>query len=139
MPIILIDVNIEGQAARLWGRMQRPEWREFTAGLDVVFRRFRDVGLDESTPDDVVWRFCQRNGFYLLTSNRNEEGEDSLEATLRREGTPDSVPVLTLPLPDRVYDNPDLVDRVVDKRLDYIMFPERTRGAGRLFLTTPAI
>lgn len=134
MPVILIDANIDGHGAHIWMRMQTDEWRELTDGLDVTIRFFHDVALDPSSPDDVVWRFCQAHGFYLHTSNRNEESPDSLEATLRREGTPMSLPVITLPLPDRVYHSPTFLDRVVAKLLDYMLFADNFRGAGRLYV-----
>jgi hypothetical protein len=134
VPVILIDVNMEGQGATIWMRMQAAEWHELIAALDVTLQTFRGVGLDPTSPDDFVWRFCQAHGYYLLTSNRNEDAEDSLEATLRREGTPASLPVLTLPLPDRVYHNPAFRDRVVAKILDYMLYADNIRGAGRLYL-----
>ncbi len=134
MPVILIDANIEGHGAHIWMRMQTPGWRDLVVALDVTFREFLDVGLDRASPDDVVWRFCQTHGFYLLTSNRNEESPDSLEATLRREGTPASLPVITLPLPDRVYHSPAFLERVVEKLLDYMLYAENIRGAGRLYV-----
>jgi hypothetical protein len=134
VPVILIDANIEGQGAHIWMRMQTTDWREFTAALDVTFQTFREAGLDPASRDDVVWRFCQANGFYLLTSNRNEDAEDSLEATLRREGTLTSLPVFTLPLPDRVYRSPAFLERVVEKLLDFVLYADNIRGAGRLFL-----
>lgn len=134
MPVILVDRNIEGQGARIWMRMQSAEWRDLITDLDVSFRLFRDVGLDPASPDDMVWRFCQAQGFYLLTSNRNEESEDSLEATLRREGTPTSLPIMTLPLPDRVYYSPAFLESVVEKLLDYLLDADNIRGAGRLYV-----
>lgn len=97
MPVILIDVNIEGHAAHIWTRMQTAQWRGLTADVDVTFRTFREVGLDPTTPDNIVWRFCQTHGYYLLTSNRNEDTADSLEATIRREGTLESLPVSPFP------------------------------------------
>jgi hypothetical protein len=132
--VILVDKNIEGHAAQIWMRMQSDQWRELTTALDVTFRMFRDVGLESESPDDEVWRFCQAHGFYLLTSNRNEESADSLEATLKREGTPSSLPVITLPLPDRVFHSPAFLERVVDKLLDHMLFAENLRGAGRLYV-----
>jgi hypothetical protein len=134
VPVILIDANIEGHGLHIWMRMQTAPWREMTAALDVTFRTFRQVGLDPATPDAVIWRFCQAHRHYLLTSNRNEDSEDSLEATLRREGTPTSLPVFTLPVPDRVYSSPSFLERVVDKLLDYILFADNIRGTGRLYL-----
>ncbi len=134
MPVILVDANIEGQGARLWMRMQTPAWRELTAALDVTLQTFREVGLDPASTDAEVWRFCQAHGHYLLTSNRNEDTEDSLEATLRREGTPTSLPVFTLPLPDRVYHSQVFLDRVVEKLLGYVLDADNVRGTGRLYL-----
>jgi hypothetical protein len=69
-----------------------------------------------------------------LTSNRNEDSADSLEATLHREGTPASLPVITLPLPDRVFHSPAFLERVVEKLLDYMFYADNIRGAGRLYL-----
>ena len=134
MPVILIDANIEGQGAHIWMRLQTVAWRDLTAALDVTFRTFRDVGLNPASSDDVVWRFCQARGYYLLTSNRNADSDDSLEATLRREGTPTSLPVFTLPLPNRVYSSPIFLERVVDKLLDYVLCADNIRGTGRLYL-----
>ena len=79
---------MEGQGQHIWKRLQTAAWRDLTAGLDVIFRTFGEMGLDPASPDDVVWRFCQGHDFYLLTSNRNAESESSLEATIRCEGTP---------------------------------------------------
>lgn len=134
MPVVLIDANIEGHAAQVWMRMQTDQWRGLTAALDVTFQTFRDAGLDPASADDVVWRFCQGQGFYLLTSNRNEEGAESLEATIRREGTATTLPVFTLPLPDRVYRSPAFLERVVERLLDFILFADNIRGTGRLYL-----
>lgn len=133
MPV-LIDTDIQGQGLHIWKRLQTALWYEITVALDVTVRTFQEVGLDVASPDNEVWRFCQEKKYYLLTSNRNEDSEDSLEATLRREGTPSSLPVFTLPLPDRVYHSADFLDRIVDKLLDYILYADNIRGAGRLYL-----
>ncbi|MBI2809160.1 MAG: ACP S-malonyltransferase [Planctomycetes bacterium] len=134
MPVILIDTNIEGHGAHIWMHMRTATWQDLTDALGVTMRQFCDVGLDAASPDDVVWRFCQAEEFYLLTSNRNEESDNSLEATLRREGTPTSLPVITLPLPDRVFQSSSFCDRVVEKLFDYLLYAENIRGAGRLYL-----
>jgi hypothetical protein len=134
VPVVLIDANIEGQGIRVWMRMQSSVWRELTAALEVSFLTFDDVGLDLASPDDVIWRFCQTNGYYLLTSNRNQASEDSLEATIGREGTPTSLPVFTLPSADRVYWDATFLERVVEKLLDFMLYADNIRGAGRLYL-----
>jgi hypothetical protein len=114
--------------------MQSPEWRELTSALEVTFQTFREVGLESASRDDVIWRFCQAHGYYLLTSNRNEASEDSLETTIRREGTPTSLPVFTLPSADRVYSDANFLERVVEKLLDFMLYADNIRGAGRLYL-----
>jgi hypothetical protein len=134
LPVILVDANIEGQCARIWQRLQSDAWRELTTALDVTFRTFCVVGLDPASPDDRVWHFCQDHGHYLLTNNRNEDTEDSLEATIRRDGASSSLPIFTIASADRVYRSPTILDRVVEKLLDYILYADSIRGAGRLYL-----
>jgi hypothetical protein len=134
VPVILIDANMEGQGARIWTRMQTREWRDLVTALDVTMRTFAEEGIDPASKDDVVWRYCQAQRHCFLTSNRNENSPDSLEATIRREGTPTSLPVFTLPVPDRVYRNPDFLERVIEKILDYILSADNIRGVGRLYL-----
>jgi hypothetical protein len=85
VPVILIDSNIQGQGLHIWKRMQTAPWHDLTIALDVNVRTFQEIGLDVASPDDQVWRLCQKSKYYLLTSNRNEDSENSLEATLRRE------------------------------------------------------
>ena len=134
MAVILIDVNMEGQGRHIWMRLQTADWRDFTVGLDLSFRTFREVGLDPASPDDIVWRFCQGQGLYLLTSNRNDDSEDSLEATIRSEVTPTSLPIFTLPLPQRVYSQPAFLEQVVAKLFEYLLDADNIRGTGRLYL-----
>jgi hypothetical protein len=134
VPAILIDANMEGQGARIWARLQGPEWREFTADVGLSCKWFRDVGLAPDTTDDVVWRFCQAHRFYLLTSNRNQESADSLEATVRREATSTSLPVFTLPDPDRVNRGNEFLDRVVSRILGYLYEANNINGTGRLYV-----
>jgi len=134
VPVVLIDANIEGQGTHIRMQMQSPKWLELTSGLEVTFQTFREVGLESASRDDVIWRLCQAHGYYLLTSNRNEASEDSLEATIRREGTPTSLPVFTLPSADRVYSDANFLERVVEKLLDFMLYADNIRGAGRLYL-----
>ncbi len=134
MITLLIDANLDGHAELLDMRLRIDTWRELRDHLDIQFLHFEQAGLDRSTKDDVVWRLCQGKGYYLLTANRNLESEDSLEATIRREGTVQSLPVFTFADADRVYQSAAYLDKVVEKLLDYLLNQETYRGAGRLFL-----
>jgi hypothetical protein len=134
MVTILVDANLDGHAELLAMQMATESWAEFRDYLDIRFFSFEDVGLDRETKDDVIWRLCQRQGFYLLTSNRNEESEDSLQATIRRENSISSLPVLTLADAQRLYHSSAYLDKVTEKILDCLLNQENYRGAGRLFL-----
>jgi len=77
---------------------------------------------------------CQQHGYYLLTANRNLEAEDSLEATIRREGTAQSLPVFTFADADRIHKSAAYLDEVVESLLEYLLDEANYRGTGRLFL-----
>jgi hypothetical protein len=131
---LLVDANIDGHAQILNNRLQGEPWREFRDYLDIRFLHLADVGLTPSTKDSIVWRLCQERGFYLLTSNRNMEVDDSLEATIRREGTSSSLPVFTIADADRIKESPAYLDAVVNALLIYLLDEDNFRGTGRLFL-----
>jgi hypothetical protein len=102
--------------------------------LDVQLLSIEQVGLDRTAKDDAVWRFCQQQGIYLLTANRNQESDDSLEATIKREGTAESLPVFTLSNEAGIYQSAAYLDKVVEMLLDYLLYMENFSGAGQLFL-----
>ena len=70
----------------------------------------------------------------LITSNRNDDGPDSLEATIRTHGTPHSLPVFTLADAKRVLKERSYAELVADRLLEYLFDIEGLRGAGRLYL-----
>jgi hypothetical protein len=90
---ILVDHNIEGYALDLLAVLAKEGWLEI---VDISILTFVEAGLPYNSSDRTVWRFAQANGMILLTNNRNMEGEDSLEQTLREENSLTSVPVLTI-------------------------------------------
>src|SRR5262245_50143693 len=100
-------------------RLATEDWRELRDHLDIRFVYLEQIGLDRSAKDDVVWRHCQQHGLYLLTANRNRKSDDSLEATIRREGTEQSLPVFTFADADRLYESPSYLDKVVESLLDF--------------------
>jgi hypothetical protein len=70
----------------------------------------------------------------LITGNRNAEGPDSLEVTLRMCNTAESLPVFTIADVDRVLNSKDYAERVVARLIDYLLEIDRYRGTGRLYL-----
>jgi hypothetical protein len=131
---LLADVNIEGHVARLLSLMQDAYWRDLWDHLQVRSLRFHDVGLAPNAPDAVVWQLCQQNRYYLLTNNRNDDGPDSLEATIRAHNTADSLPVFTISDAGRVLQSKDYTGRVAETLFDYLLRIDTVHGSGRLFL-----
>jgi len=131
---LLVDANLDGHAELLAMRLGTDTWRELRDHLVIQFLHFEQAGLDRTAKDDVVWRYCQQNGYYLLTANRNYEAEDSLEATIRREGTAQSLPVFTFADADRVFQSAAYLEKVAETLLDYLLHEENYRGSGRLYL-----
>jgi hypothetical protein len=131
---LLIDANLDGHAALLEMRLGTETWRELRDHLDIRFLYFEQAGLDRATKDVVVWQLCQQNRYCLLTANRNQESEDSLEATIRRDGTAESLPVFTLANADRMFRSTTYLDNVVETLVDYLLNETDYRGVGRLYL-----
>ena len=70
----------------------------------------------------------------LLTSNRNQESPESLEATIQLATTPESLPVLTIGEPQRILSSRAYAQRVVERLVEYLIDVENLRGTGRLYL-----
>jgi len=127
---ILVDHNIEGQAALLLSSLRVDGW----TNLDVLeILTFSEVGLLFDSSDQKVWRFAQANEMILLTTNRNMDGEDSLEQTIRRENTENSLPVVTLSQADRLFDK-TYRDICSIRLVEIVLYLENFRGVGRLYI-----
>ena len=127
---ILIDHNIEGQGIILWGSLASEGWIEL---LQIKISTFRDVGLPFDSSDRDVWRFAQSNGMILITDNRNMDGTDSLEQTIRDEATSSSLPVLTIGKVGR-FDEKDYRERCINRLLEIVIDFEGYMGTGRLYI-----
>jgi hypothetical protein len=134
MPRIMADHNVEGQFRDLVAFIERGFWRELWIDLNMEVELFATLGLAEDAPDAVVWRACQSREVLLFTANRNGEGDDSLEATIRRENTPTSLPVFTLANVRHFEESREYAERVALRLLEYLLAIDTYRGAGRLYL-----
>jgi hypothetical protein len=130
MTAILIDHNLSGLAQLLYGTLQSLGWVEL---LQLVFVTFDDAGLDVDTSDQNVWQYAQAHRMILLTGNRNMEGIDSLEQTIRDENFAASLPVLTVSrqndLQERAYRR-----RCAARLIEIVVDLEIYRGVGRLYI-----
>jgi hypothetical protein len=134
MPIIMADHDVEGHLHVLIRNWSSPEFAELWAEVHCEFESFKRLGLEPNTPDCVVWRICQLRGIVLLTGNRNSLGDDSLEETIRRESTPESLPVLTIGSPTRLMKDPQYAEQVAARIHDYLRVLDRLRGSGRMYV-----
>ncbi len=77
---------------------------------------------------------CRTDGIVLITGNRNNDGPESLEATILELNEPHSLPVLTIGHPQRVLRESAYADRIAERILELLLDLDRVRGAGRLYV-----
>ncbi len=131
---LLADINVQGQVAYLAQRMQAGAWADFWQELELVLYSFEDLGLAASSTDAAIWNVCQREELILITDNRNLGSDDSMEATIQRHGTAESLPIFTIADKDKVCMDSAYAERVIEKLYDYLLGIDDVRGAGRLYL-----
>ena len=134
MIILLADENIQGHINRLVNRMQGEAWLGFWMYLQMASVSFADIGLCPGDTDAVVWHRCQERRALLITGNRNDDGPDSLENTIRTCNTPQSVPVFTIADPDRTLVDRDYSDKVIWALLGRLFEIDDLLGTGRLYI-----
>lgn len=131
---LVADANIQGQVEYLVEQMQAGSWAEFWQALGLVLYRFEDVGLSASSSDLEVWNICQSMQLILLTDNRNLDSDESLEATIRRANTPESLPIFTIADMSKFRTDRSYVERVIETLYDYLLRIDVIRGTGRLYV-----
>jgi hypothetical protein len=127
---ILLDADLEGEAKYLKAGLEETGWDQ---ELTIEFKCLRDFGLPHDTPDDEVWRFMQQHRLWLITNNRNNESEIALQATIERENTPDSLPVITTSDKDSLSEA-EYRRKAVTRLVEILIYPEQSLGAGRLYI-----
>lgn len=73
------------------------------------------------------------NGLILLTNNRNMEGVDSLEQTIRDENLPTSLPVLTFSDFERITER-TYRERCAARLIEIMIYLDDYLGVGRIFI-----
>ena len=131
---ILADINARGQVDLVIALMQREAWKEFWDHLQLHYLRFSDVGLTSDSSDDVVWQTCQDHELILITDNRNLDGPDSLEATIRARNGPTCLPVFTIGNAKRLGQSHSYAVQIVERLLESLLQIDTLRGTGRMYL-----
>jgi hypothetical protein len=134
MPSVMADHDVEGQVQVLLRVLTSDVWRDFWTDLGYQVASFESLGIASNTPDVQLWRLCQERDIVLITGNRNKEGAESLEATIAQWGTPESLPVLTIGEPQRIFNSREYAHQAAERLLEYLDGMENLRGTGRLFL-----
>ena len=83
---ILADINVGKQRRAILAIWGSETWRDIWNELGLSVTSFPALGLSYNSPDNVIWRTCQREKLVLITGNRNDDGPDSLEAAVIRDG-----------------------------------------------------
>lgn len=127
---LLFDADMDGAAKYFKTGLEELGWDQ---DLAIWFKRLRDFGMSNDTPDWEVWRFAQQRGFWLVTNNRNSDNEGSLQATMKRENTPQSLPVIITSDKDRLSES-EYRRKAMIRLVEILIYPETSVGAGRLFI-----
>jgi len=134
MKAILSDNDVEGHFAALVEIWESDEWLEFWMSLNIRIQTFETLGLSRHVPDSEIWTLCQSEQVVLVTGNRNDDGPDSLESTIRRHNDVKCLPVFTLANPNRILLDREYAARAAELLLDYLLRIDEFRGCGRVFV-----
>ncbi len=93
---LLTDINVQGHMLYLRRLLEILDLWDVLAASKIDFVTFSDLRITPDLDDRSLWNLCQREGWVLLTENRNDDGPDSLQATLTDSWRSDCLPVLTL-------------------------------------------
>jgi hypothetical protein len=126
----LLDHHLKKQGILLWATMGGEGWLKL---LEIPMLTFSDVGLLINSSDRSVWRFAQEKQLILLTGNRNSEGEDSLEQTIRNENTPSSLPVVTVSVVSRMEERA-YREQCAERLVEIVLNIENYLGIGRVYI-----
>lgn len=126
----LLDHHLKKQGILLWATMGGEGWLKL---LEIPMLTFGDVGLPINSSDRSVWRFAQEKQLILLTGNRNSEGEDSLEQTIRNENTPSSLPVVTVSMVSRMEERA-YREQCAERLVEIVLNIENYLGIGRVYI-----
>jgi hypothetical protein len=131
---ILADINVGAQVRALLSIWTSDTWRELWHDLGLATASFPALGLSYDESDRVIWRTCQLERLVLITGNRNDDGPDSLEATIRDENRPESLPVITIADTDRLLRDRPYAERVAERLLEKLIAIDDFRGTGRIYV-----
>jgi hypothetical protein len=93
---LLADVKVQGHLPYLRHLLEALDLWPVLVELNLRLVTFPDLQLPRDLDDRRLWIRCQQDGWVLFTENRNDDGPDSLHATLADSWQTGCLPVLTL-------------------------------------------
>lgn len=136
---ILVDENIDGYADYLSQLLAAPELSDIASLLEIEIVGFAEAGLTTGTPDDRIWEFCQQRRMYLVTDNRNQDDDTSLEATIRTRNKLEWIPVFTISDMGRFRTERVYAQAVAEKLLEYVLDADRQTRRRRAALSALSV
>ena len=130
MIIVLVDHNIEGQAALLKSELVSEGWIKLAV---LRISTFAELSLPFETSDQKVWEFAQEHRMLLLTANRNKDGEESLEQAILDQNQIASYPVVTIANVDRMVEREYRI-QCATKLAEICLDIGRYLGTGRVYI-----
>ena len=118
---LLADVNVAAHAEYMRGLMESLGLASVLDELDLALQTFSDLAIAPDADDRFLWNYCQENGWVFFTDNRNDDGADSLKATLDISWRPGCLPVVTLGSKARFEDD-DAYHRHIAEDVAEILF-----------------
>jgi hypothetical protein len=110
---LLADVNVQGRHLRyLRHLLEALDLWSVMVEQELDFATLADLDLPQDLDDRTLWHRCQHEGWVLFTENRNEDGLDSLQATLDDSWQPGRIPILTLANKGKFEHDPDYAAQV---------------------------
>jgi len=133
---IVLDVNMSGYLLLFPRMFEALGLFEVWASYSIELLRVADLGLPDEASDRLVWNLCRSRNLILLTDNRNNDGPDSLEATLAEQTEFDFLPVLTIANKQKFHRERSYALTASSSLLDVLADIARGeyRGSGRLYI-----
>jgi len=127
---VLVDHNIEGQAALLESALVSVGWITLAV---LRMASFKELSLPFESSDQQIWQFAQEHSMVLLTANRNKDGEESLEQAILEHNQPASYPVVTIANVHRILES-DYRTQCATKLAEICLDIGKYLGTGRVYI-----
>ena len=130
----MCDQDVQGLARAVLAHCRQSEWKDIWNDLEIELYTFAELALEPDATDADIWSACQKNNIVLLTGNRNAEGPDSLEVTIREHNTTGSLPVLTFADLSKLKHDHGYRELAAERLLEKLIDIDALRGTGRIYI-----